>query len=315
VASRKILFILVLAAGLSCPLRVLRAQDLVPRAYVITPVHTNAVILSYSFLNGGLLFDNTVPITDATAKLNFAIFSYYHSLSFLGRSANITVSIPYGVGNLQGKLIDNETKLYRSGLVDSIFRFSVNLKGGPAISAKEFQSWQQKTILGVSLIVVAPTGQYNGTKLINIGSNRWAFRPELGYSRRWGHWMLDGYGAVWFFTTNPEFFSNNAFVPGTQSKSQKPIGSFEVHLSYDVRPRFWVSLDSNFWFGGATSLNGVENSKTFEESSLIGATASIPLSKHHSLKFGYNNTDYVRFGGNFRNVSMAWQYTWLGRPN
>src|SRR5271156_4872449 len=120
-------------------------QDLTPRAYVITPVHSNAIILTYNFSDGGLLFDNAVPITDATAMLNVPIFSYYHSLNFFGRSANITGSLPYGEGHFQGKFLDNEPKLYRSGLLDSFFRFSVNIKGGPAMSARAYQSWQQKT--------------------------------------------------------------------------------------------------------------------------------------------------------------------------
>lgn len=291
------------------------AQDLAPRAYIITPVHWNAVTLTYSFSDGGILFDNVVPITNATATLQVPVFSYFHSLNFFGRSANILVSLPYGVGHLQGTFIDNETKLYRSGLLDSIFRFSVSLKGGPAMSVEEFQSWQHKTILGVSLKVVAPTGQYNSTKLINNGSHRWAFKPEFGYSQRWGHWVLDAYGGVWFFTTNPEFWSHNAFSPGTQTQSQAPIGAFEGHLSYDVKRRLWFSLDGNFWVGGRTSLNGIESANTLQKNSRIGGTASIPLTKHQSLKFSYSNGDYVRFGGNFQNLSVAWQYSWLGRPN
>jgi hypothetical protein len=314
-ASREKLFELVLVTLLTvCPLQVLRAQDIVPRSYFITPVHSNAVILTSSFLEGGILFNDVLPITDATATVHVSIFSYYHSLSFFGHSANITASLPYGLENLHGKLMDNETMVYRSGLLDSTFRFAVNLKGGPAMSEKQFQSWQQKTILGVSLRVIAPTGQYDGTKLINNGSNRWAFKPELGYSRRWGHWVLDAYGAVWFFTTNPEFFSQNAFVPGTQTQSQKPIVALEGHLSYDVKPRIWLSLDANAWFGGITSLNGVETPQTFQTSSKIGATASIPLRKHQSLKVSYSSTDHVRIGGYFQSVSVSWQYSWIGRP-
>jgi hypothetical protein len=309
----RVVHTLVLSAVIAtCPLQ---AQDLVPHTYIITPVHSNAIILTYSFSGGGILFDNAVAITDATAILNVPIFSYYHSLNFFGRSANITASLPYGVGHFQGKFIDNETKLYRSGLLDSIFRFSVNLKGGPAMSVREFQSWKQKTILGVSLKVVAPTGQYDPMKLVNNGSNRWAFKPEFGYSNRWGHWVLEAYGAVWFFTTNPEYFSHNAFFPGTQTRSQKPIGAIEGHLGYDVKPRLWFSLDGNFWFGGQTSLNGIENSNTLQKSSRIGATASVPVSKHQSLKLSYSDGAYIRFGGNYQNVSVAWQYSWVGRPN
>ena len=293
----------------------LRAQDLAPRAYIITPVHSNAVTLTYSFSDGGVSTNNAIPITDATAILHVSIFNYYHSLNFFGRSANILASLPYGVAHYQGTFMDNETRVYRSGLLDSVFRFSVNLKGGPAMSVKEYQSWHQKTILGLSLRVVAPTGQYDGTKLVNNGSHRWAFKPEFGYSERWGHWVLDVYGGVWFFTTNPEFFSHNAFFPGTQTQSQKTISSFEGHLSYDVKPRLWFSLDGNFWHGGSTSLNGIENPQTIQTSSRLGATASIPLGRHQSLKVSYSDGDYVRFGGNFHNVSVAWQYSWIGRPN
>jgi hypothetical protein len=137
----------------------------------------------------------------------------------------------------------------------------------------------------------------------------------LGYSERWGHWVLDAYAAVGFFTTNPEFFAHNAFFPGPRTQSQKPIYAFEGHWSYDLKPRLRVSLDGNFWHGGSTSLNGVENPQTVQTSSRIGATASVPLGKHQSLKFNYSDGYFVRFGGTFQNVSVAWQYSWLGRPN
>jgi hypothetical protein len=290
------------------------AQDLSPRAYVITPVHSNAVIVTWSFYSGSILFDGTAPVTGATGTYHVSIFSYYHAFNFFGRSANVTGSLPYAVGNFQGTVMGAEKHLYRSGLADSAFRFSVNLKGGPAMPVQKFAKWQQKMLLGASLKVVAPTGQYDPTKLINWGANRWGFKPEFGYSQRWGHWVVDGYTGVWFFTKNPEFFSHNAFFPGTQSQTQNPIGSFEGHLSYDVKPHLWFSLDGNYWFGGKTSLNCLENPLTREKSSRIGGTASIPVSKHQSVKFSYNNGAYIRYGGNYQSVSVAWQYSWLGRP-
>jgi len=293
----------------------LRAQDLAPRAYVVTPIHWNAVTLTYAFSDGAVLFNGVLPVPDATATIHVPIITYFHSLSFFGRSANITASLPYAVGHFQGTFMDNETKLYRSGLLDSSFRFSVNLMGGPAMSPKEYQSWRHKTILGASLRVVAPTGQYDPTKLINNGANRWAFKPEFGASQRWGHWVLDAYAGMWFFTTNSEYWSHNAFYPGTRSQSQAPIASFEGHVSYDVKPRLWISFDSNFWYGGRTSLNGVENPQTLQENSRIGVTASVPISKHQSLKFSYSDGAYATFGGDFHQVSVAWQYSWLGRPN
>jgi hypothetical protein len=297
------------------PFHALHAQDLAPRAYLITPTHANAVTLTYALFSGNLNFDGAVPITGATARVSVSLFNYSHSLRFFGRTANFLAVLPYGVGNFEGTVVDAPAKAYRSGLLDSAFRFSVNLKGGPAMDLEEFSKWQQKTLVGVSIKVVAPTGQYDPTKLINYGANRWAFKPEIGVSQRWGHWVLDTYGAAWFFTTNNEFFSRNQYNPGVSTQSQSPIGAFEGHLSYDVKPRLWASLDGNFWFGGTTSLSGVANPKTSLTNSRIGGTVSLPVSKHQSVKFSYNNGAYIKYGGNFQNVSVAWQYSWLGRPN
>jgi hypothetical protein len=297
-----------------CLANVLLAQDLAPRAYVIAPIHANAIVLTYSYFSGGLEFAGAVPITGATANSNVPIFSYYHSLNFFGRTANVTIVLPYGIGDFHGTVLEAPKYAYRSGLLDSFYRFSVNLKGGPAMNLQEFSTWKQKILLGVSLRIVAPSGQYDPTRLINWGNNRWAFKPEFGYSQRWGHWVLDGYAAEWFFTTNPEFFSHNMYFPGSQSQTQAPITAFEGHLSYDVKPRLWISLDWNFWFGGKTSLNGVQNPLTLQRSSRVGVTASIPLSKHQSLKASYNDGAYIHYGGDYQNVSLAWQYSWIGWP-
>ncbi|HTS04537.1 MAG TPA: transporter [Candidatus Eisenbacteria bacterium] len=290
-------------------------QDLAPRAYLITPIHSNAVVLTYSFFDGDLVFDNSVPITGATAKASVSAFSYFHSLNFFGRNASITVSLPYGIGNVRGTVMDNEMKAYRSGLFDSTYRLSVNLIGGPAMSVQDFRKWRQKTIVGASLRILAPTGQYDPTKLINYGANRWGFKPELGLSRRWGHWVVDGYGGVWLYTMNHEFFSHNQYSPGTNVQKQDPIGAFEGHLSYDVKPRLWTSFDGNFWVGGRTSINGVQNPNSLQRNSRIGATVSFPVSRHQSIKASYNRGAYIRYGGNFNNISVGWQYSWLGRPN
>ncbi len=303
-------FVLALQVSLAWATVQLSAQDLAPRAYLITPVHSNAITITWSFYDGGLNFNGTIPITNATGTYYISVLSYYHALNFFGRSANLTASLPYGVGTFQGAVLGQGRSIYRSGLLDSSFRFSVNLMGGPAMEATEFAKWKQKRLLGVSLKMVAPTGQYSGTKLVNWGSNRWAFKPEVGYSERWGHWVVDGYAGVWFYTTNPAFYDG----PVTKPQSEAPIGSLEGHLSYDVRPRFWVSLDGNFWSGGITGLSGIRNLATKQTGSRIGATASFPISKHQSIKVSYSDGTYIVFGGNYQNVSVAWQYSWLGRP-
>ena len=299
---------------LLCSLCLLNAQDLAPRAYLITPLHSNAVTLSWSFYDGSIDF-NSALVNGAKGRYNIPSFAYYHSFSLFGRSANIAVALPYAFGNFQGTAVGAEQHLYRSGLIDSVYRFSVNLKGGPAMAPREFIKWQQKVLLGASLKVVAPSGQYDPTRLINWGANRWAFKPELGYSQRWGNWIVDGYAGAWFFTTNHEYFSHNTYFSGTRSQSLNPIGALEGHVSYDFKPGFWISLDSNFWVGGQTSLAGVENPLTKQLGSRLGGTGAIRIAKHQSLKFSFSDGTYVRYGGNYLNVSIGWQYSWLGKPN
>ena len=298
------------AVLVAVPLLPLSAQELAPRAYVITPVHANAVVLTWSFYDGGVDLSGSIPISGATGEYHVPTLSYYHSLSFFGRSANLTASLPYGVGNFQGDVLGTSKSVYRSGLLDFNLRFSVNLIGGPAMPLSKFAKWKQKTLLGASIKIVAPTGQYSSTKLVNWGINRWAFKPELGYSRLWSKWMLDGYTGVWFYTRNSSFPD----TPVPKPQTEEPIGSFEGHLSRNLgSPRFWASLDGNFWFGGTTTVNGSKRPDTRQTSSRVGVTLSVPVTAHQSLKFAYSKGTYVRYGGDYHNVQVAWQYSWIGR--
>jgi hypothetical protein len=300
----------VLTAVLLCAALTAQAQELNPRAYVITPVDLNVISFGYSHLDGTLDVNGAAPITGATANADLVALGYYRSLQVFGRSANFAVAIPYAVGEFSGIVIGAPKHAQRSGFLDSSLRFSVNLLGGAAMAPQEFAKWRQDVLLGVSLKIVAPTGRYDPTLLINWGSNRWAFKPEIGYSQRWDHWVLDGYAGVWFFTKNPEFFSHNQYFPGAQSQTQSPVGAFEAHLSYDIKPRLWVSLDANYWVGGETSLNGVANPSTYQRASRVGVTASIPLTAQHSIKISFNQGAYVRYGGNYRTITASWQYGW-----
>jgi hypothetical protein len=288
----------------------LYGQQLAPRAYVITPVGFNAVTLTWGYYNGGVNLNGAIPVTGATGIFYVSSFTYYRSFNFFGRSANFAGSLPYGVGNFQGKLQQQQRSVYRSGLLDFAARFSVNLVGGPAMPAEKFVKWKQKVLIGTSLTVIAPTGQYDPTKLVNWGINRWAFKPELGYSERWGKWVLDGYVGGWFYTTNSAFYSRPVPKPQTEA----PIGSFEGHFSRDFKLGTWVSLDGNFWWGGITALSGVQDLATKQIGSRIGVTAAWRFSRHQSLKVSYSDGTYIRFGGNYQSVQVAWQYSWLGWP-
>jgi hypothetical protein len=176
--------------------------------------------------------------------------------------------------------------------------------GGKAMPFSEFRSWREKGLLGVSFTAVVPTGQYDPARLANIGSHRWAFKPEVGLSRRWGSWVLDCYAGVWFFT------QNDKFLPGSAVRTQQMTVAGETHLTYYVKPRLWASLDGNFWAGGRSTINGRESADE-QRNSRVGATLAIPLNQHQSVKMSYARGAYIRNGGDYRTVSVAWQYSWL----
>ena len=291
---------------------VLHGQSLAPRAYVVTPVGSNAITITSDFSTGGIEFSDSVPITGGHGKIAVVVPSYYRALNFFGRSANIAVGVPYALGRFNALVVDQEQSVRRSGLGDGAVRFSVNLTGAPAMKVPQFLKWKQKRLLGASLLVQFPSGQYDPTKLINIGANRWGFKPEVGFSGRRGNWVFDVYGGVWIFTTNPEFFCHNSYFSGTRYQNQEPIGATEVHLSRDFGKGTWVSADANFWYGGKTSLNGVESPDTLQKNSRVGATAAFRVSKHQSLKLSYARGAYIRLGGNYQTVAVAWQYAWIG---
>ena len=194
-----------------------------PHAYLITPTGANVIVLSYSRLDGGLQFNGAVPITGATADVNLSMLSFYRSLDLLGRSANFAVSLPYGDGDFMGTIREAPRSEEKSGTLDSSLRFSVNLLGGPAMAPKQFAGWRQSALLGMSLTVVAPTGQYDPTRLLNFGSNRWGFKPEIGYSQRWGGWILDAYGGgVVFHAKILNFFRTTASFRMSRRRASSP---------------------------------------------------------------------------------------------
>jgi len=282
----------------------LRAQDLTPRAYLITPVGSHAIILSSSFSSGSVLVDPTVPIEDAKGKFQIPSMAYCQSFDFLGRSANVTMLVPYVHGEFSGSSGGAELGAYRSGMADARVRLAVNLSGGPAMRVPEYLRWTEKRLISASITAAIPTGQYDRARLVNPGTNRWGFKPEVGVSRRWGHWVGDFYVGAWFFT------GNHSFYPGASLRTQAPVLALEGHLGYYVRPRLWLSGDANFWAGNRSTLDGVKK-KDEQRDSRIGATLSVPVSRRNAVKVSYSQGAYVTIGGAYRTVAVGWQYSWI----
>jgi hypothetical protein len=280
------------------------AQDLEPKAYSASPVGAAFVVVGFARSAGSVVFDPTIPITDVEAKINSTMAATGYSFGLGGKLALVTAALPYSWGDVTGKVGEQAGAVTRSGLNDSRVKLSVNLVGNPAMRAREYMKTPRKTILGTSLTVVAPSGQYYGTRLINLGTNRWAFKPEIGVAVPKGRWDFDAYLGTWLFTGNDNFY------PGGLSRTQDPVVALQGHVSYTFKPRLWAAFDATWYHGGSSTVEGGSPSEGMNNSRM-GATLSIPAGRQQSFKIAYSSGVVVRTGTNFRSLSVGWQWLWL----
>jgi hypothetical protein len=278
------------------------AQELEPRAYTNAPVGLNFLIAGYGYTEGSVAFDPSVPIEDGQLRTNSAVIAYARSLGAWGHSAKFDVQVPYT--SLKGQaLVAGEPKQRDvSGFPDPRVRFSVNLHGAPALSLKKFAGYRQDLIIGVSLQVSVPVGQYDDTRLVNIGTNRWAFKPELGISRARGPWTVDLAAAVTLYTDNTDFL-------GGGTVAQEPLYSVQSHIVYGFRSGVWLALDGTYYWGGRTTVNGVELD-TLQSNTRLGLTVALPVDRHNSVKVYGSTGTSSRTGTDFDGLGIAWQYRW-----
>ena len=274
-----------------------------PRAYSRAPVGSQFIVFSYAYQTGDILTDGALPLRDVNIDLSAGSFAYGRTFALAGRQANASFLAPYVKGRASGIVFEDRREVTRSGLGDVRMRFSMNLVGGPALSAEKFGTYKPKALLGASVTVIMPTGQYDSRRLINIGSNRWSFKPEVGLSKPYGRWTVELVGGVWLFTTNNEFF-------GGVRRGQKPLVSLQSHVIYTIRRRMWAALNANYYAGGRSIVNGIVNEDK-QANSRIGGTFSLPVTQQQSIKFALANGLTTRFGGDVTTLAVGWQYAWV----
>lgn len=293
------LLILILAGTCSI---CLQAQEMQPRAYLPSPVGVGFGGVSYSYNTGGQLLDPSLPIDDAHVKAHVPSLSAGGSFSTFGRSSQALVVVPYVVAHLTGTIAGAEQFRYRSGLADMTFRYAVNLVGAPAMTRREMARHRQNTIVGVSLTATAPASQYAPSRPVNIGTNRWAFKPEVGVSKALGHWTIEGAFGLWLYTPNSRFFGDNR-------RTQSPLWSTQAHIVRTVHRRHWLAFDFTYFRGGAAQVNGVE-AATYQANTRMGATYGIVLSPRQALRFSYFSGVTTRIGADIQSIGVAYQFLW-----
>jgi hypothetical protein len=281
-----------------------RAAEVEPRAYVNTPVGVNFLLAGYCYTDGGLSTAASSPVKDAQLTMHTGLLAYARALDVWGKSGKIDVILPYsqlsGSATAGGKTFERNV----SGLNDPRFRFSVNLYGAPALSLEEFSKYKQDLIIGASIQISAPLGQYDGQRLVNLGNNRWFAKPDIGISKAWGSLVLELSTGVYLFTRNDDFF-------GGKTLDQDPVYSPQVHVTYNFGRGIWAALSYTYDYGGRTTTNGVSNDD-LQQNSRVGGTLAFPVNRNNSIKLYSSSGVHTSVGTNYDSIGILWQYRWGG---
>jgi hypothetical protein len=279
------------------------AQDLEPRSQAGAPVGVNILILGYSYSDGNILLDQSLPIEGAEAKINALVMGYATTLNIFGRLAKFDVIVPFSHGTWRGLLDGEPASTTRTGFGDPRVRLGINFTGVPALFGKDFVKFHEKFVAGASLQVRIPLGQYNGDKLVNLGTNRWVFKPNLGAAINLGRWIIEGAVSVWIFTANPDFYGHNILT-------QKPLYAVQLHLAYRFKRGLWAALSLGRSWGGKTTVNDLARDDS-QNNSILGLTLALPLYRKHALVLAFKSGITTRYGADFDTVALAYQYRWM----
>ena len=294
---------ILVCAGLACA-RPAPGQELEPRSYAATPVGTNIANGIYTFSKGSVSLDPSLPLSDVRASIDTVSLSFNHTFRVGGRAGAWAVIVPYLGGHVSAAVYGQEQAATRYGFPDARVRLSFNFIG-PALAPSEFARRKPGTSAGISCSVIVPTGTYSPVHLINIGSNRWSVKPEIGIEQPMGKWFVDLSAGMWFFGTNANYY-------GARTQTQDPLGIYQMHSGYNFHPGQWLALDADYYTGGATTVSGAGAINRLANSR-YGVTFAQPAGGGLTAKLSWSHWLSGQYGQNFSTIGAALQYRWFDR--
>jgi hypothetical protein len=278
------------------------AQELEPRALTNVPVGFNFAVLGYGYSQGNILLDPAVPIEDLDSRLHAFFAAYVRTINFFGLSSKLDVVVPAAFGDWEGLFLGEGATRKIDGLGDPRVRLSVNFIGAPALRLSEYQSYNQQRVVGAALQIFVPLGQYDPSKLINLSSNRWTIRSQIGIAQTFEKWIVESYVDLWIFTNNTQFLEDLKL-------SQNPLISAKVHLVRTMQKGRWIALDIGYGFGGRTSIEDIPRD-TYISTFRFGLTLAFPVSPQHTLKVVGTTGVRLQKGPDYDALGVTYQYRW-----
>ena len=279
------------------------AQFTDPRTYQNTPVGINQLELAYAYVRSNTSIDTSLVVSGAKFNLNQGLIDYSRYFALLHHMAWVEASVP--IANLSGSIADTDITGSTTGTGDSGYTAAILLKGGPALTPEQFANAKTTTSIGLSLSTAAPTGQYDPKKLLNLGSYRWSFKPELAISKPFGpgqRWVFDAYANSYLYTDNTSY-------RGAQILRQRAHLGLEAHLSYTFNNTIWASLDTRDSFGGETTVSGV-NQGNRQQNFIVGTEVVVSPNSQNSFTFEFAKAAVHKNGPSLTGFSVKYDYIW-----
>ena len=279
------------------------AQFTEAHSYDNAPVGVNEVELAYAYAHSNASLDTSLVVAGAKFNLNQGTITYTRYLGFLHHVSWLEASVP--LAGLGGSVSGTNIHSSATGAGDSSYAVTALLKGGPALSVAQFEEYKPTTTVGVSFTVTAPTGAYNANKLLNLGTDRWSFKPEIALSQPFGpeeKWQCDLYAHAYFFTDNTSYH-------GVEVLRQQPLPGLEGHVSYFFVHNAWASIDTLYSFRGETVVNGVKQNDA-QKNFALGSEVNVSLNRQNSLVFQFAKALVHHNGPSITGFAVKYTYSW-----
>jgi len=281
----------------------LYSQDLEPRRWTALPLSTQIIGIGYSHTQGTIFFDPLLNIKDASVTVNSFVLQYLHPFKIGKKSARFDVLIPFSIAHWEGYLNDAYTTVNRNGFADPRLRISVNFLGPEAMKPKELLEYLSEhevfTVVGASLSVTLPLGQYFDDKILNLGQNHFVFRPQIGFVHHWRTWSYELTGSVFLYSRNHNFSDG-------KNKNQNATFAMQTHLTKRFKSKMWGSISAGYGLVGQSIVN--KQPKNDDRSDFLAAgSIGFVLAKRQSIKLSYIRTETLKdIGADLNSYILGW---------
>jgi hypothetical protein len=282
-------------------------QDIEARRWSHLPVGSQHINAGYARTTGDIIFNPVLRLEQTEFELSTAAVRYTWAFGLWGKSARVDVMQAWQSGDWNGLLDGVPASVEREGWSDTGVRFAVNLWGAPPLKGKEFAAYRaetdRETIVGAGLLVLLPTGEYMEDKLINLGTNRYSFTPQLGVVHNRGKWSMEFTASASLPTDNKSFFNGRRL-------EEDPLLFLQGHAVYTFRPGLWLALSGGYGCGSESTIDGV-SADDRKEFAGWGISLGIPLTRNAGFKLGYIGTRTIAdTGSDTETVTAGFGFMW-----